>query len=470
MAFLQLTVCVQGSAGKTQVAIKCIYKKNMSNRTCDNLIEEIRILKTISSDFIVHLFDFNYDLVYIYLVFEYCSLGDLSSYLARHAVRNSQLRQPKGMLPEDIVKNFVQQLAAALKACHSRSVSHFDLKPQNILISKKNTFHDQGDKFVILKLGDFGFAKHFSKDDETTVKDLRGTPLYMAPEILLRQEYDARADLWSLGVILFEILVGVTPFHSTSVEGLLHKLKSDKICIPSSLKLTPECHDLLVRLLQRNPDNRISFQDFFDHQFLDLEHIPCLDSYKKGCTILSNAVTKDKNGELSQCIDLYLEGLDYLLPVYNFGLPLNDETKKVNMTRQSLKTRIQSYLNRVEVLKTKVKHDLTISQEEAFSAAFEECIHADFLFESQSFQESFEKYEKNLQTLLPLVKKMPAEQRDCFVKQLSSWVTRAEEAKDRVKNNSQDWVTFSARQVKTYKRPRSSRHSKVTDSIGCRVQ
>lgn len=494
----------------SQVAIKCIFKKKLSKRTCDNLIDEIGILKNISSDFIVSLIDFVYDVWYIYLIFEYCSLGDMATYLRNQSNQRQALQRFPGIaspkikhLPESTVRNFLQQLSTAIKVCHSRSVSHFDLKPQNILISKKNIFHEEGEHFVILKLADFGFAKHLKKEDtdedgtsdqqantnESSLSDFRGTPLYMAPEIIFKQDYDGRADLWSLGVVLFEILVGKTPFHSTSVDQLVQRMRTEKVRIPSSVKLSPECHDLLVRLLQSDPNKRISFQDLFDHPFLDLEHMPSLDSYQKGCSILSEAVKEDKNNNVSNAIDLYLAGLDYLLPVYNFGLPFNEETVKLNLSRKPLKTKIQSYLDRIEILKSKrdKKNFLNSREEALFSSAYEECIHADFLFESESWKECLEVYEKNIQILLTLLKKMPeGQQRDCFIKQVSYWLSRGEESKCNLKkrqqfkeettkpnkNNQEGWVTLHPRQIKNYKRPRNSRHTRnsVSESIGCRVQ
>uniref|UniRef100_A0AC11DMZ6 Unc-51 like kinase 3 n=1 Tax=Ovis aries TaxID=9940 RepID=A0AC11DMZ6_SHEEP len=82
---------------------------------------------------------------------------------------------------------------SALQFLHERNISHLDLKPQNILLSSLEKPH--------LKLADFGFAQHMSPRDEKHV--LRGSPLYMAPEMVCQRQYDARVDLWSVGVILY---------------------------------------------------------------------------------------------------------------------------------------------------------------------------------------------------------------------------------------------------------------------------
>uniref|UniRef100_F7HTG4 non-specific serine/threonine protein kinase n=1 Tax=Macaca mulatta TaxID=9544 RepID=F7HTG4_MACMU len=113
---------------------------------------------------------------------EFCAGGDLSRFI--HTRR---------ILPEKVARVFMQQLASALQFLHERSISHLDLKPQNILLSSLEKPH--------LKLADFGFAQHMSPWDEKHV--LRGSPLYMAPEMVCQRQYDARVDLWSVGVILY---------------------------------------------------------------------------------------------------------------------------------------------------------------------------------------------------------------------------------------------------------------------------
>lgn len=140
--------CFQGSRGLDLYAIKCVPKRT-SKAASDNLISEISILKKIKSDYIVQMHDFQWDNFYIYLIFEYCDAGDLRRYL------NEQK-----CLPEPLVKHNLQQLAAALQVLHSNKISHFDLKPQNILLTHR------ADGIIVLKLADFGFALHLTDDDK----------------------------------------------------------------------------------------------------------------------------------------------------------------------------------------------------------------------------------------------------------------------------------------------------------------
>ncbi|KAB0400844.1 hypothetical protein E2I00_008192, partial [Balaenoptera physalus] len=231
------------------VAIKCVAKKSLNKASVENLLTEIEILKGIRHRHIVQLKDFQWDSDNIYLIMEFCAGGDLSRFI--HTRR---------ILPEKVARVFMQQLASALQFLHERNVSHLDLKPQNILLSSLEKPH--------LKLADFGFAQHMSPWDEKHV--LRGSPLYMAPEMVCQRQYDARVDLWSVGVILYEALFGQPPFASKSFSELEEKIRSNRVI--------EECRDLLQRLLERDPSRRISFQDFFAHPWVDLEHMPSGES------------------------------------------------------------------------------------------------------------------------------------------------------------------------------------------------
>jgi len=104
----------------------------------------------------------------------------------------------------------------------------------------------------------------------------------MAPEILKCKVYDSKVDLWSVGVILYEVIFGYAPFTSSTLEELEKKILDDvPIQIPTHVMLSETCKDLLKRLLQRNPLQRITFEEFFDHPFVDLEHMASNLSYPK---------------------------------------------------------------------------------------------------------------------------------------------------------------------------------------------
>jgi len=290
------------SEPRRAVAIKCIFKHKLSRSARDNIITEISLLKKLKHRFIVELIDFHWDDKFIYIVMEFCGGGDLSRVI-----------KLKKCLPESQCQKFLQQLASALQFLRQHNVSHMDLKPSNLIVKGSNP--------PILKMADFGFAQHLEAD--TLDKGLKGSPLYMAPEIFTKDHYNAKADLWSIGVILYEALFGKAPFSSDTLEELVPKIKEDKpIIIPTTRKLSSDCRDLLSRCLVRCPDNRIELSDFFDHPFLDLEHLPGDESFVKASKLVSHAVEADKEKNVELAIEMYEKSLKYFQNLYHMQLKL----------------------------------------------------------------------------------------------------------------------------------------------------
>lgn len=234
----------------TEVAIKEIATGRLNKKLQESLMSEIFILKKINHPNIIRLHDIIEVPGKINLVLEYCRGGDLSMYIQRH-----------GKVPEAIAKHFMQQLVAGLQMLRDNNLIHRDLKPQNLLLSTN-------DNNSILKIADFGFAR--SLQPRGLAETLCGSPLYMAPEIMQLQKYDAKADLWSVGAILFQLVTGKTPFTGNNQIQLLQNIvKSTELQFPSdSNNLSSECKDLCQKLLRRNPVERLTFEEFFNHPYL----------------------------------------------------------------------------------------------------------------------------------------------------------------------------------------------------------
>ena len=161
---------------KKVVAIKRI-RINLENKDQNLPIErEIQIMKTIDHPNIVKMYDILRDSTHIYIILEYCQYGDFSKFLNNRALK------------EVWAKSFLIQIAKALQYLKSKNIFHRDIKPHNILLTKKYK----------IKISDFGFAKINNNNLSDT---LCGSPLYMAPEILTYKKYTDKADLWSIGVI-----------------------------------------------------------------------------------------------------------------------------------------------------------------------------------------------------------------------------------------------------------------------------
>ncbi|XP_038701963.1 serine/threonine-protein kinase ATG1c-like isoform X2 [Tripterygium wilfordii] len=233
-----------------EVAIKEIATSRLNKKLQESLMSEIFILKRINHPNIIRLHDIIEIPGKLHLVLEYCRGGDLSMYIQRH-----------GRVPEAIAKNFMQQLAAGLQIIRENNIIHRDLKPQNLLLSTN-------EESAVLKIADFGFARSLQRN--RLAETLCGSPLYMAPEIMQLQKYDAKADLWSVGAILFQLVTGKTPFTGNNQIQLLQNIvKSTELHFPPVDKdLSSECKDLCQKLLRRNPVERLTFEEFFSHQFL----------------------------------------------------------------------------------------------------------------------------------------------------------------------------------------------------------
>ncbi|CAN6480547.1 unnamed protein product [Victoria cruziana] len=242
------------------VAIKEIDRRQLSAKLNESLLKEITILGEINHPNIVRLHDVIETGEKIYLVLEYCTGGDLAAYI--HHL---------GRVSEFDARHFMRHLASGLQVLRKHNLIHRDLKPQNLLLSmESNNF--------LLKIGDFGFARYLKP--QGLADTLCGSPLYMAPEIIQSQKYDAKADLWSVGAILFQLVTGSPPFHGNNQFQLFQNiLMCKELQFPKELlqRLNPDCVDLCRCLLRRNPVERLSFEEFFNHKFL-AEPIPMVVS------------------------------------------------------------------------------------------------------------------------------------------------------------------------------------------------
>uniref|UniRef100_A0A673BBN0 non-specific serine/threonine protein kinase n=1 Tax=Sphaeramia orbicularis TaxID=375764 RepID=A0A673BBN0_9TELE len=264
-----------------EVAIKSINKKNLSKSQI-LLGKEIKILKVSMTLSCLSL------IISMYLKNSlYCNGGDLADYL-----------QAKGTLREDTLRVFLQQIAAAMRILNSKGIIHRDLKPQNILLSyvgrKKSNISG-----IRIKIADFGFARYLQSN--MMAATLCGSPMYMAPEVIMSQNYDAKADLWSIGTVIYQCLVGKPPFQANSPQDLRMFYEKNKNLQPIIPRETsPQLSDLLLGLLQRNQKDRMDFDTFFSHPFLEPS-----STIKKSCPVpvpsTSNAVTDSSCGS-SPCI------------------------------------------------------------------------------------------------------------------------------------------------------------------------
>lgn len=235
------------SETKKVAAIKEISVGNIHDIS-KNIKREIALMKKLDHPNIVKLYDVYLDGKYdnVYLFMEYCTRSDFYKFQNRKPIKELHVQQ------------YMKQLMLGLKYLKKYNIMHRDLKPQNILITESGT----------LKLTDFGYAKITKPND--MVKTFCGSPLYMAPEIIKSKgtdKYTMKSDLWSVGCIFYEMITGVPPYHASNINDLIKKIEENDIIIPKMFNVSDEAKDLLFSLLEINPDDRITWDDFFNHKW-----------------------------------------------------------------------------------------------------------------------------------------------------------------------------------------------------------
>jgi len=193
-----------------------------------NVIKFIEMLKTTNN---------------MYLVYEYCEGGTLER----------QLQQKHHFTEVEGLKYF-RQIMNAFKALYKENILHRDLKPSNILLHKE-----------ILKIADFGFCKRLMSPYELTLT-MVGSPIYMAPEILKGQAYTIKADIWSLGVVLYELLFGICPYEDQTLAGLISQIDNNPIVLRKEINQISQNTELLLkRMLIKDTKARMEWTDLLEY-------------------------------------------------------------------------------------------------------------------------------------------------------------------------------------------------------------
>ena len=283
-------------------AIKEITIDKKQNKS--NVKRELNVLKTLNNPYIVKLHDVIIDTNYnnIYFILDYYPKGDLAKFLNHKPLKEKYCRK------------YMKQLAEGLEYLLNKDILHRDLKPQNILLTNEYN----------IKITDFGFAKQITKN--TLITTLCGSPMYMAPEIINKQDYDIKSDLWSVGVILYEMAYGYVPFNVGTFLELIKKINSKDIDFThKKINLSENCLVLMKGLLTKDPTKRIEWEDFFNNKwFLNDEilrtennlmeisirnsvSIPNINNYKNDrqfCSFTYESIVENKNLSSSEKIAL----------------------------------------------------------------------------------------------------------------------------------------------------------------------
>ncbi|KAF7717907.1 Uncharacterized protein PECH_002693 [Penicillium ucsense] len=205
---------------------------------------EVVIMKLIEHPNVISLYDVWENRGELYLVLEHVEGGELFDYVSNN-----------GPLPEEEAVRLFRQIIAGLGYCHRFNICHRDLKPENILLDANHN----------VKLADFGMAA--LQPAGHWLNTSCGSPHYAAPEIIYGRKYRGdRADLWSCGIILYALLTGYLPFDGGDLANTLRLVKKGDYMIPP--ELSDEAADLIQRILQKRPEDRITMQDIWRHPLL----------------------------------------------------------------------------------------------------------------------------------------------------------------------------------------------------------
>ena len=277
-------------------AVKVVNLSALNHREIEDSVNEIRLMASFTSPFIVRFYEAFCDNKRLCIVTEYSRLGDLAHLIDRRKRQNRPLK-------EEVIWRYFIQLLQGLKVLHSQGVVHRDLKSGNILLSAPD----------LIKIADLGVSTvlHVRQLARTQI----GTPLYLAPEIWKNRPYDQKCDMWSLGVLLYEMMTFTYPFTGRTQRDIAQRTCAGYF--PQPRGYSSELTSILRRLLQVNPLLRPSVDELLNTQ-----------SVKKrmeliSCCLDDNAAEGHDSGRLLSTIKVPRNMRNVNLPNPSYGKKAN---------------------------------------------------------------------------------------------------------------------------------------------------
>uniref|UniRef100_A0A8D1YYI0 non-specific serine/threonine protein kinase n=1 Tax=Sus scrofa TaxID=9823 RepID=A0A8D1YYI0_PIG len=240
------------------LALKVLFKTQLEKAGVEHqLRREVEIQSHLRHPNILRLYGYFHDTTRVYLILEYVPLGAVYREL-----------QKLSKFDEQRTATYITELANALSYCHSKRVIHRDIKPENLLLGSAGE----------LKIADFGWSVHAPSSRRTT---LCGTLDYLPPEMIEGRMHDEKVDLWSLGVLCYEFLVGKPPFEANTYQETYKRISRVEFTFPD---FVPEgARDLISRLLKHNPSHRPTLKEVLEHPWITANSKPA-SSHKKEST------------------------------------------------------------------------------------------------------------------------------------------------------------------------------------------
>ena len=256
--------------GKQKYATKKIDKKFVSRPKAKKYLDnEILILKEVDHPNIIKLYEVKETTQFFYLIMELCNGGSLTDRLEEH------IKKYKRPFSEETVQYLMKQIMSAINYLHLKNILHRDIKLDNILVNFDNDEDKRNNNMLKakVKIIDFGFARHLAPAQ--LAYSTLGSPVNMDPGILRKLNkmdnhndygYDQKADIWSLGTICYEMLIGKTTFDANSMRDLVRKVESGNYYLPTSL--SKEAVSFLNGMLQYDSKKRLTAEQLYNHKFL----------------------------------------------------------------------------------------------------------------------------------------------------------------------------------------------------------
>ncbi|XP_070566252.1 serine/threonine-protein kinase PLK1-like [Ptychodera flava] len=216
----------------------------------DKMTMEIAIHRSLNHPHVVGFHGFFEDKDFVFVLLELCRRRSLM-----------ELHKRRKAVTEPETRYFMRQILLATVYIHKQKVIHRDLKLGNLFLN------DQMD----IKIGDFGLATRVDYDGERK-KTLCGTPNYIAPEVLYKKGHSYEVDTWSIGCILYTLLVGKPPFETTCLKDTYARIKKNEYYIPS--RISPQARFLIQKLLRSDPSERPTIQGILDDEFFKCGPLP----------------------------------------------------------------------------------------------------------------------------------------------------------------------------------------------------
>ena len=251
----------------TKMISKSLFKYPNFKKNLDN---EIQILTKLSNEYIIKLYEVKETTFYTFLIMELCDGGELSTCLEEYQKRYNK------PFSEEIVQYLMRQIISGIKYLHDKNILHRDIKLDNILVNFDSE-EDKRNKNMLkakIKIIDFGFARYLSPTELAFSK--LGSPINMDPGILNKLNkienfndygYNQKADIWSLGTICYEMLMGKSAFESKSMDELINKINNGKYYLSSNL--SKETVSFLKGMLKFDLKKRKSIDELYKHPFLN---------------------------------------------------------------------------------------------------------------------------------------------------------------------------------------------------------